>query len=427
MIPIMQTPMMSQGSMGQGSQNGSKNGAKGGGFDPLKAIMEGPSMILGQLLAQDLVQAKQSGVPTDSLIQTLLSMSPLAAGIGGNKSMGESNSSMSGGGNQPPGGPQPPNGGPPPGDPSGMQQDDQTGSAMGAGKTFDANVVNVLSQMPKSGIGGQRTQPNPINQALTGQIPQETQFPQMLPPKGMMQGASFDQNGNVHQEGMGNQALRMLTGFGGASTGQAINRQVALGNTPQGQLSQKIKQAQMVPASQAEKLTADASKATLLFKFGQDVSTDFTKATEDYAKQFQSYNNLKASLTSPGSGAADLVSTYEFIKFLDPNMVKQDERMAVSKAQSYLQRLGINVKGKMFNGETLTPEARKSLLQAAYTKRKALAKGYNSHVKGAWNKLSRQGIDPNDFLVDASQDNDDKESSNGKTLTVGRFQVERHG
>lgn len=311
MIPMMPAPMMSQGSSGQNSQGGAKNGVKsGGGFDPLKAIMEGPSMILGQLLAQDLVQAKQSGVPTDSLIQTLLSMSPLAAGIGAGKSLGETaGASMMGGGNQPPGGPQPPNGGgpPPQGPGPGGVQNDQTASQGGPAQLNPGQLQNSPYQQGQPGFGN--PQPGNINQAFLGGQQGGQQAPGGY--VGNNSGPGFYNAGGVNAQTGAYSPASLLGGLIRQHPNDIATMQGSANSIPNNQVRMTKEKAEQVPLGKARKEElAMESTNTILEKMAGLASTgdDTTRKKIGEGKAFLSdLDNIeKTYLNTFGKGGGTM-------------------------------------------------------------------------------------------------------------------------
>lgn len=259
MIPTQQAPMrlsgLSQPQMPQmqNQQNGQKSG--GGKFDPLRAMLEGPAQIIGQMLSQDLMQAKQMGVPTDNLIQTLLSMSPISMGA---KAGQEAGAALMGGGGSPPGGPQPPNGGgPPPNGPGGVATDDQS-NQMAPQSTGGQNINQAFlggNQATQPGAMGAQPGFNPM--ATLAGIPTA----QELQPRfnqvrngGMFSINKMLPNGDIQAGGpfaaMFGPTMNQITGAQGAISAQGAN-----------QAQEKAVGAAITPQSASEKATNEASLA----------------------------------------------------------------------------------------------------------------------------------------------------------------------
>lgn len=286
--------------------NGQPGGQSKGKFDPIRTVFEGPAQILGQLLSQDLVQAKQAGAPTDHLFTTLanlLQMSPLGK-VGGAATL-----SMGGGGGQN-GSPNNQNGGgmPPQGpNPSVGRPQDQ-------GQQMATQVQDPTSSQPQ------------------GQAQAQPQGPQVnsQPSNGFFDPGAFDPSTNT---------VRMPGAFmSGWGMDRIAKQQALLGMRPyqQGDVAQKVAEAKQVPLTQAQEVEKGfkerelqaggfSAQATALNEQLQRMDAD-QKSLEDQMKTYATTRGWKNKTF--GGSSKEMEDTQKKINSLMGAKAKIHQRLA---------------------------------------------------------------------------------------------------
>lgn len=345
--------------------------------DIVNKVLKDVTKNISNTVSMQATEALQQGVPWGHVIEELIKMAPASAG------MNQANN-MTGPGGQPPN------------DPSGM-------GGKGGGQPPQGPGVNKKEEMQAPASSSNNQGSLGLGQLLAGGGTPQAAAPQVTPQQPQQQQAAQGQP-NFLSQFMGNLGY---IASGGVEDRRALkqqqiamNEQKLTGTEP---IQPKDKLAQDIEIYKAD-ASRSASLMTALQSAGQHYGDEFTKATTDYPKQFQAYANLNSLINAPFNPANDFAIAYEFVKFNDPTAVKEGERYDVQKIAPILDKAlqAVQFKGKVFNGQTLTPGAKKAIQQAILTKKKSLDRGYNSFVKAYSKPLESRGLNPKDFLVGAS-------------------------
>lgn len=146
------------------------------------------------------------------------------------------------------------------------------------------------------------------------------------------------------------------------------------------------------------------------------VSDDFTKSIEEYNTILPRYASLRDIILDPkkqyANGISDLVAINEALKIIDPKSVNREgEVKTLSEAEHRLGKAGLTLSRAWRNGQFISPEGRKQLLQAMTTKYRELAKDADRSYKLHSKKIQAYGGDPTRALIFNTLPDEKKQTS----------------